>query len=306
MPSRIAVVPTEQGRELLGQPPEGVTVAVWAPGAEPPPEAVDAGFWVPQYLSGDALGSQLAGLPALEVVQLLTAGAELFVGELPAGVRLCDARGVHGGSTSEWVLAAVLAAQRELPSFVLDQQRRHWEQRVTGELAGSAVLVVGAGDVGDAIRRRLLPFDTTVTMVARRSRDGVASVDELADLLPGADVVIVVVPLTPATRGLVDAAFLARMKDGALLVNASRGPIADTGALLAELTAGRLRAALDVTDPEPLPPDHPLWAAPNLLLTPHVGGAVRGFPPRAYALVREQLGRWARGEPLVNLVEDGY
>ena len=306
LPTRHALLPTEQGRDLLGPPPDGVEVTVWEPSQEPPPQAAEAGFWVPQYLSGSRLVEQVAALPRLQVVQLLTAGAEAFVDKLPEGVLLCDARGVHGSSTSEWVLTAILASVREFPSFVLDQQRREWNQRFTGELAGSRVLVVGAGDVGEAIRRRLLPFEVTVTMVARRARGDVHGVDELPELLPDADVVVVVVPLTSGTRGLVDAAFLARMPDGALLVNAARGPVADTAALLAELQSGRLRAALDVTDPEPPPADHPLWAAPGLLLTPHVAGAVPGFPRRAYALVREQLARWARDEPLENVVRDGY
>ena len=309
MPTRHALVPSEQGLDLLGPPPDGVEVTVWEPAAEPPPQAAEAGFWVPQYLSGAVLPEQLAALPRLEVVQLLTAGAEAFVGRLPDGVLLCDARGVHGSSASEWVVMAILASLRELPGFVLDQPRRRWNQHVTGELAGSRVLVVGAGDVGESIRRRLLPFDVTVTMVARQARagdPGARGVEELPELLPEADVVVVVVPLTPATRRLIDARFLARMRDGALLVNAARGPVADTAALLAELQSGRLRAALDVTDPEPLPADHPLWDAPGLLLTPHVGGAVTGFPGRAYALVREQLGRWARGEPVENVVRDGY
>jgi phosphoglycerate dehydrogenase-like enzyme len=143
-------------------------------------------------------------------------------------------------------------------------------------------------------------------MVARTARADAHGVDELPVLLPEHDVVVVVVPLTPQTQGLVDAAFLARMRDGALFVNAARGPVTDTDALLAELQSGRLRAALDVTDPEPLPADHPLWDAPNLLLTPHVGGAVRGFPARAYTLAREQLERWVIGEPLLNVVQDGY
>lgn len=306
MPSRVAVLPTEQGRDLLGPPPAGVTVAVWSPADPAPREAAAAGFWVPQYMSPDALDRQLSGLPELSVVQLLTAGADAFVGRLPDGVTLCDARGVHGGSTSEWVLTAVLASLREFPGFVLDQQARRWGHHTTGELAGKHVLVVGAGDVGAAIRRRLLAFDTTVTMVARTARDGVHGIDELPGLLPDADVVVVVVPLTGATRRLVDAAFLARMRDGALVVNASRGPVADTGALVAELASGRLRAALDVTDPEPLPADHPLWSVPGLLLTPHVGGAVTGFPARAYALVADQLARWVADEPLRNVVSDGY
>jgi phosphoglycerate dehydrogenase-like enzyme len=306
VPTRVALLPTEQGRQLLGPPPDGVTVAVWPATDPPPPEAAEAGFWVPQYLSRDGLDEQLAALPKLEVVQLTTAGADAFVGRVPAGVLLCDARGVHGGSTSEWVLTAVLASLRNFPEFVRFQERKHWEQKVTGELAGKRVLVIGAGDVGESIRRRMLPFDATVTMVARRARDDAHGVDELPELLPEHDVVIVVVPLTEQTRGLVDAEFLARMADGALFVNAARGPVTVTDALTAELASGRLRAALDVTDPEPLPVDHPLWEVPNLLLTPHVGGAVEGFPARAYRLVREQLTRWATGEPLLNVVEDGY
>jgi phosphoglycerate dehydrogenase-like enzyme len=307
VPTRVALLPTEQARQLLGPPPDGVTVAVWSrPDDPPPPEAAETGFWVPQYLGRDGLDRQIAALPKLEVVQLTTAGADSFVGRLPQGVLLCDARGVHGGSTSEWVLTAVLASLRNFPEFVRNQERKVWDQKFTDELAGKRVLVIGAGDVGESIRRRMLPFDTTVTMVARRARADAHGVDELPRLLPDADVVVVVVPLTEQTRGLVDAAFLARMRDGALFVNAARGPVTVTDALLAELRSGRLRAALDVTDPEPLPVDHPLWEAPNLLLTPHVGGAVHGFATRAYTLVREQLIRWLNGETLLNVVENGY
>ena len=276
MPTRHALVPSEDGLALLGPPPDGVEVTVWGPGEDPPPQAAQAGFWVPQYLAATALAEQIDALPRLQVVQLLTAGAEAFTGRLPDGVVLCDARGVHGSSTSEWVVMAILASLRELPGFVLDRPRQRWNRHFTGELAGSRVLVVGAGDVGESIRRRLLPFDVTVTMVARRARTGepaVHSVEELPALLPEADVVVVVVPLTPATEGLVGAEFLARMRDGALLVNAARGPVADTAALLAELQSGRLRAALDVTDPEPLPPGSPLLQLPNVLLAPHIASA---------------------------------
>ena len=184
MPTRVAILPTEQGRKLLGPPPAGVTVVVWSPGGDPPPEAAEAGFWVPQYLGRDGLEKQLAAMPELEVVQLTTAGADAFVGLIPPGVTLCDARGVHGGSTSEWVLTAVLASLRKFPEFVRLQERHEWDQKVTDELAGKRVLVVGAGDVGESIRRRMLPFDTSVTMVARTARADAHGVDELPVLLP--------------------------------------------------------------------------------------------------------------------------
>jgi phosphoglycerate dehydrogenase-like enzyme len=168
------------------------------------------------------------------------------------------------------------------------------------------VLLVGYGAIGEAIEARLRPFEVEVVRVARRGRDGVHPIAELPRLLPDADVVILIVPLTAETRGLVDADFLARMKDGALLVNVARGPVVDTDALLAALTSGRLSAAVDVTDPEPLPADHPLWDAPNLLVSPHVGGASSAMWPRAHRLVRDQLHRFADGEPLANVMEGEY
>jgi phosphoglycerate dehydrogenase-like enzyme len=169
------------------------------------------------------------------------------------------------------------------------------------------VLIVGHGSIGQAVERRLDGWEVEITRVARHARDGVHPIGDLPALLPDADVVVILVPSTSETRRLVDAGFLKQMKDGALLVNAARGAIVDTDALLAELTSGRLRAALDVTDPEPLPDGHPLWSAPGLLLTPHVGGAVRGSRRRAYQIVTDQLARLAAGEPLLNVIgDDGY
>jgi phosphoglycerate dehydrogenase-like enzyme len=173
-------------------------------------------------------------------------------------------------------------------------------------LAGKRVLVIGSGAIGEALAARLEPFEVSVTRVARTARPGVRPVDALPDLLPEADVVVLLVPLTEQTQGMVDEAFLARMPDGALLVNAARGPVVDTEALTRELASGRLAAAVDVTDPEPLPADHPLWTMPNFLLTPHVAGSVRNVFPRAYRLAAEQIRRYERGEPLINVVQDGY
>jgi phosphoglycerate dehydrogenase-like enzyme len=213
---------------------------------------------------------------------------------------------VHSSSTSEWAVAAVLAYLRDFPYFARAQARGEWAYRPTDELAGKRVLIVGAGAIGEATAARLAPFEVEITRVARRPRGGVHGVDELPVLLPQADVVIVIVPLTAETVRLVDAKFLAAMRDGALFVNAARGPVVDTEALTAELATGRIGAALDVTAPEPLPAGHPLWTMPNLLLTPHVAGSVGGMLRRGYALVGAQVRRYAAGEPLENVVEAGY
>lgn len=214
-------------------------------------------------------------IPHLELVQLLTAGAEAWIGRLPDGVALSDGRGAHGGATAEWVVSVLLAVYRHLDRFVRAQDRGEWDYHQTEELAGKKILIVGAGDVGQKTRARLEPFEVETAMVGRTARDGVHGWDELPALLPRYDATVLIVPLTDETRGMVDADFLAAMPDGALLVNGARGPVVDTEALLAELTSGRIRAAVDVTDPEPLPPGHPLWSAPGLLLTPHVGGPCR-------------------------------
>jgi phosphoglycerate dehydrogenase-like enzyme len=304
-------IPHPAGRALLGELPPDVTVELLEDPTRPPSSPAGVRFWVPPFLAGPEAGALLAELPDLAVVQLLSAGADAWVDRIPDRVTLCDARGVHDSATAEWVVAAILSALRGFAPLARAQARREWaydEVAPTDELAGKRVLIVGAGSIGSALRDRLAPFEVTFTLVARTSRpaEGVHGVDELPALLPEADVVVLLVPLTEQTRGLVDEKFLAAMPDGALLVNAARGPVARTSALVAELSSGRLRAALDVTDPEPLPADHPLWQLPNVLLTPHVAGSVRGLLPRGYRLVGEQVRRFVAGEPLVNRVVDGY
>jgi phosphoglycerate dehydrogenase-like enzyme len=298
----------QEGRALLGEVPAGVEVEVCADPGTPPSDPAEVRFWVPPSAEAAELLPKLTGL---RVVQLLSAGADKWVGQVPDGVQLYDARGVHDASVAEWVLGAVIGSLRQFPAFARAQQRREWTPdpfTPTPELTGKRVLIVGAGSIGRAVERRLAPFDVTVTRVARSARpeQGVHGIAELPGLLPRAEVVVVLVPLTEQTRGLVDGSFLAALPDGALLVNAARGPVVDTAALLAEVTSGRISAALDVTDPEPLPSEHPLWAVPGVFITPHVGGAVTGLLPRAYRLVGEQLRRFAAGEPLVNRVVDGY
>ncbi|MEH1028712.1 2-hydroxyacid dehydrogenase [Micromonospora profundi] len=304
-------IPHQAGLHLVGGLPEGVTVEVAEHPDRLPSGVADVRFWVPPFLSGSDATALLRELPDLAVVQLLSAGADAWVDRMPEGVTLCDARGVHDPSTAEWVVTAILTQLRAFPAFVRAQAQRRWAfegNTPTDELSGKRVLIVGAGSIGTAVRDRLAPFEVSFTLVARTARpeQGVHAVAELPRLLPEADVVVVLVPLTDQTRGLIDKEFLAAMPDGALLVNAARGPVARTEALVAELASGRISAALDVTDPEPLPADSPLWTMPNVLLTPHVAGSVRGLLPRAYRLVGEQVRRFAAGEPLINTVVDGY
>ena len=276
---------------------------------EPHPRADEVAVVVPPYLDPHQRLDLLGTLPRLELVQLLTAGYDNVTPHLPRGVTLCSGGGIHDASTAELALTLILASIRGIPDFVRAQDRHHWiPTRIWPALADRRVLVVGYGKVGRAIAARLLSFETTVTAVASRARAGdelvetVHGIDELPALLPEQDVVVVITPLTDATAGLVDAGFLAAMKDGALLVNVARGKVADTDALLAEAASGRLRVAVDVTDPEPLPADHPLWSTPNVLVSPHVGGASTAFRPRALALVRRQLAAYAEGRPLESVV----
>jgi phosphoglycerate dehydrogenase-like enzyme len=295
-------------RSRLPDSPMAAGVEVWRDLNQLPAEPEEVEFWVPPPFvrDPDAAAAAVAKLTNLRVVQTQSAGVDGVLPWLPEHVLLCDARGVHGSSTSEWALTAILSVLREFPRFERARQQRRWDEGVTDELAGKQVLIVGAGDVGQQLARRLAACDAQPVFAARTARDGVHGVDELPDLLPRADVVVLLVPQTSETLGMVDAAFLGRMRAGALLVNAARGGVVDTGALLAELQAGRLRAALDVTDPEPLPADHPLWHAPNLLLTPHVGGAVLGLLDRFVSLLADQVSRYERGEPLINQVHGEY
>lgn len=292
----------------VGGLPEGWTAVVWD-GTGDPPGAGPLGtveFFVIPYAFTGAARPLLDRMPRLRVVQSLSAGVDDLAPHVPDGVTLCNARGVHDASTAELAVALVLASLRGIPDFAAAQRTGTWSGGLRPALAGRTVLVVGHGSVGAAVEARLAPFECGIVRVARTAREGpggpVHAAGDLPGLLGAVDVVVLTVPLTARTRGLVDAEFLARMKDDALLVNVARGPVVDTGALVHELRAGRLRAALDVTDPEPLPPGHPLWSAPNVLITPHAGGNTTAFPPRARALVRAQLERFTAGRPLANVV----
>ncbi|GAA3191106.1 NAD(P)-dependent oxidoreductase [Dactylosporangium siamense] len=287
----------------LGPLPETVRPAGFGTGD---PAGVEVVVLAPPQ-RGD-FAARLPELTGLRLVQTLNAGID-WVPALPAGVTLCNSGDVHSGPVAEWIVGVILAMRRRLVDFA---RRSDWDGAAntafsaaagTDDLADATVLVVGYGSIGRALHARLTPFGAHVVGVRRGGPDTLA---DLPALLPAADVVVLLVPQTAQTTGLVDAAFLARMRPGALLVNAARGGLVDTAALLAAVRAGHVRAALDVTDPEPLPAGHPLWAEPGVLVTPHTAGSVSRWRQRAARLVGAQLRRYAAGEPLDHRREAGY
>lgn len=281
----------------------GLTVEVFSGDAPAGGDLDDVVFFTAPYDRPFRL-EPIERLANVKVIQTLNAGFDDLLPLLPARVTLCNARGLHDAGTAEHALGLILAAQRELPRWVRAQDNREWQHAHTRALAGSRVLIVGYGSIGAALDARLVACEAETIRVARRARpaERVLGVADLDTLLPTADVVVLVTPLSPETRGLLDARRLALLPDGALVVNVGRGPVLDSDAILAETASGRLRAALDVTDPEPLPADHPLWLTPNVLITPHVAGGADDFYPKATAFIAAQIRRFASGAPLSNVV----
>lgn len=290
-------------REALGEVPNGVEFVEWTMQDSAPVNSID--IVVPPYMGGTNLLFQLSNVRT-RLVQSQSVGYDGVEKALPVGHVYANATSVHEASTAELTLALILAAQRGIPEFVHAAEKGKWEPSPHPSLADRNVLLVGYGGVGKAIEARLLPFETTVTRVARTARSDqrgrIYGIDSLAELLPVADIVVVGVPLSDATTHLVDDEFLTLMGDGSLLVNVARGLVVDADALLAHAKSGRLRFALDVTDPEPLPDGHPLFALPNVLISPHVGGASSAMMPRMARLLREQIDRMMRGDDPVNVV----
>ncbi|MEU9331839.1 2-hydroxyacid dehydrogenase [Streptomyces sp. NPDC048290] len=290
--------------------PAGLGYARWDGRSGFPSDPGGVEFYVPPLVQDiRAISRPLALMTRLRAVQALSSGTDELRAELTGSagrVTLCSARGVHARSTAELALTLMLASLRGIPGFVRDQGRGMWRAEVRPSLCGRSVLIVGHGALGRALEELLVPFGCAVTRVARHERESVRgpvfSVERLPSLVGEADVVVLATPLTPATRRLFDAAVLGRMKDGALLVNVGRGGVVDTAALVDEVRGGRLLAALDVTDPEPLPAGHPLRTAPGVLITPHVGAFTPSLWPRLEDLIRRQLERFAAGEELVNIV----
>ena len=290
--------------------PAGVEIATVPDRPGEHPDLTRVEVLVPPYKSRQVLDA-LTGMSRLRLVQALESGVEWLLPHVPDAVSVCNSRGAHDAAVAEWVVGVVLAIQRRLPEHLDAQRREQWRDVVAGgewrppyagDLEGSTVLIVGHGSIGAAVERRLQPFGVVFLRVARREREGVEPVSALSELVPAADVLVLLAPLTAATTGMIDADLLGAMRPGALFVNAGRGALVDQAALTEALHEGRIRAAIDVTDPEPLPAGDRLWSAPNLLLTPHMAGDTPRRYRRSWQLVGEQVARLLDGRPLVNVI----
>jgi phosphoglycerate dehydrogenase-like enzyme len=299
----VACLPDVPERVHMGELPANVDVRLVAPEPEPIPDLAEVELVVPYTRIRQPLIELLAGGGGrLRVIQTLSAGVDWLVGHVPEQVMVCNARGVYDAPLAEWVVGVILAMQRGIVQSRDAQARHEWDAIEPPELSGRRVVILGFGSIGTAIADRLRPFGVEVIGVARTARDGVRGLAELDDVLPDAAILVNMLPLTSETTGLLDARRLGLLPEGALVVNGGRGRTIETAALVEELQAGRIRAALDVTDPEPLPPDHPLWGLPNVLITPHMAGDSPGSTVRAFELAGDQVRRFAAGEPLINEV----
>ena len=308
--------------DLFSDFPEGIEL-VCIP--DSPGHDIEVEVWIPDPYTNRALRAW-PHLRGVRLVLSMNAGTEWIPPVVGKGVTVCSARGAHNVCTAEWTIAAILSMLKYFPLYCEIQREGRWKRRfeapphyaaISGddrqhyppvlleELTGKSVLLVGYGAIGKEIERMLAPFQVSITRLARTARpdEDVHGVSELDTLLPHAEIVILIVPATEDTTGLLGARQFALMQHGTLVVNAARGPIVDTEALLEALRSGRIRAALDVTDPEPLPEGHPLWSAPNVMITPHVGGSSPQFTPRALRIAAAELRRYMNGEPLKNVVQ---
>ena len=299
----VVSVPDAHLHDALHALQTDVDIVEWDMASDPPAQRFD--IVVPPYLGSSNSLNRLANVSA-RLVQSQSIGYDGVAESLPPGHVYANAAGVHETSTAELAMALILASQRGIPDFVRDAEQGRWAPFERPSLADRSVLLVGYGGIGRAIEARLLPFETSVFRVARTARiderGAVHGFESLRELLPTVDVVVVAVPLTEETTHLIDDSFLALMRDGGLLVNIARGPVADTMALVAHAASGRIRLALDVTDPEPLPPDHPLLALANVLISPHVGGMTSAMTPRMARLLSEQITRMQEGQSPLNVV----
>jgi phosphoglycerate dehydrogenase-like enzyme len=265
-------------------------------------QLADIEFYVPSYMGDIRTLEVIAEMKNLKIVHYSQAGYDDILPHIPNNVILCNASGLHDVSTSELAIGLAIASRRGFTQFIDNQKKGLWHRQTKPTLADSHVGIVGYGHIGKRITSLLEEFETKVTPFSRSGNDGAVKISEFDNFLPDLDVIILILPLTHESKHFINADRIKKMKDGATLINVARGAIVDTNALIAELNTGRITAGLDVTDPEPLPEGHPLWSAPNLIITPHVGGDSAAFDPRARKMVEEQLERLAQSKPLLNQI----
>ncbi|MCL6526791.1 MAG: 2-hydroxyacid dehydrogenase [Thermaceae bacterium] len=304
----ILLVPEGTEARYLQGLPQSVEIAYLPKEGPLPEQALRAEFAVAPYGGAKHFFTVLPQLAALRVVQTLTAGVDWILPKMPPHITLCDAAGVHDTPVAEWIVGAILGAVKKFPELRDAQREGRWAYQWVDDLEGSTVLFLGYGSIARATERRLEAFGVHFLRVARTAREGVWALTELPNLLPQADVVINLLPYTPQTEGLFGAELVAQMKPGSLYVNAGRGKTVDQDALVEAVRAHRIRLISDVTDPEPLPEGHPLWSLPGVFFTPHMAGSTHKLFERGFRLVVEQVGRYVRGEPLLNTVsrDQGY
>lgn len=289
----VVLVPDERGYAAFEGMPD-IEPVVWNLSGQAPVGADRAQVLVTRVMDPAPVAHLLEQLPRLRMIQLFSSGRDAWIGFAPDGVVVSGADNIHGGAVAEWVVAQLLVHYRDLDGYRDRQRQQLWERRWTGSLAGKLVLVLGAGDIGQNVVRRLEPFGVVTTTASRTARDGVIDLATARARLPEYDAVVLALPLTADTERLVDAPYLAAMKDCSVLVNAGRGPLVDTDALVAELTAERLHAILDVTDPEPLPVGHPLWDAPGAVITPHSAAITDDTVDRCWRAIVRNVSEFAR------------
>ena len=262
----------------------------------------DVTFFVQPYMTGTETLDPVRAMPKLEILQVPNAGYEAAVPYIREGMILCNSQGVHNASTAELAVGMAIAMRRGFPHFLRKQEIGEWSHERMGSLNDSRIGIIGAGSIGQTLVSYLTPYEVEITTFSRSGSNGSQRMSNLDDLLPTFDIVFLILPLNSESEHLIDARRLSLMKDGAVLVNVARGRVVDTNALVAELSTGRISAALDVTDPEPLPQDHPLWKLENVLITPHVGGDSQAFEKRGKRFIESQLQRLADGLPPLNII----
>ena len=298
----VVCLPDMPERRHIGALPGHVQVVLVPLESGPMPDLTQVDLVVPVGRIRPALLDALGAPGRLRVIQTLSAGVDWLVGRVPEEVMVCNARGVYDGPLAEWVVGAILAVQRGLVRARDAQADGTWISFEPDELAGRRIVILGFGSIGSAVSERLRAFGVEIVGISRTQRAGTLGLEDLDDVLPGADILVDLLPLTHETVDFLDARRLGLMPDGALLVNGGRGRTVDTAALVAELASGRLRAVLDVMDPEPLPAGHILWTLPNVLISPHMAGDSPAATVRAFALAGDQVRRYAAGLPLLNQV----